>query len=94
VYYGKVASATTGYILSSDLLQSATTEYALNSIQDLMDVAQLKDPNVLITLEEMHALIRDADSVYEQETKSRRRAMQTKDFDEYEQFEVDRHLQE
>ncbi len=94
VYYGKVASVTTGYILSSELLQSATTEYAINSVQDLMDVVQLKDPSVLITLEEMHALIRDTDSIYEQEVKLRERAMQTKDFDEYEQFEVDRHLQE
>jgi energy-converting hydrogenase Eha subunit F len=32
VYYGKVTSATTGYILSSELLQSATTEYAISSI--------------------------------------------------------------
>jgi integrase len=65
VYYRKVASATTGYILSSDLLQLAMIECAISSVQDLMDVVQLKVPNVLITLEEIHALIRDADSVYE-----------------------------
>jgi hypothetical protein len=53
VYYGKVAIATTGYILNSELLQSATTEYAINSVQYLMDVVQLKDPKVLITLEDL-----------------------------------------
>jgi hypothetical protein len=59
-----------------------------------MDVVPLKDTNVLITLEEMHALIRDTDNIYEQEVKLWEYTMQTKDFDEYEQFEVDRHLQE
>jgi hypothetical protein len=86
VYYGKVASATTGYILSSELLNSATTEHAINAVQDLMEVVQLKDPNVLIMLEEMHALIRDAGRVYEEEAKLREHALKTKDFDDYEKF--------
>jgi hypothetical protein len=94
VYYGKVASATTGYILSSELLKSATTEYAISSIQDLMDVIQLKDPNVLIPLDVMHALIRDADTVYELEARLREDAMRTKDYDDYEQLDVDKKLQE
>jgi hypothetical protein len=92
VYYGKVASATTGYILSSNFLNLATTKYAINAVQDLMEVVKLKDHYVLITLEEMHALIRDADSVYEEEAKLREHAMKTKDFDEYETFEVEMHL--
>jgi hypothetical protein len=94
VYYGKVASTTTGYILSSNILQSAMTEYAISSVQDLMDVIQLRDPNVLIPLEVMHALIRDADSVYELEARLREYTMQTKEYDDYEQFDVEKQLQE
>jgi hypothetical protein len=58
-----------------------------------MEVVKLKDPNVLITWEEMYALIRDADCVCEKEAKLREHAMKTKDFDEYEKFEVERQLQ-
>jgi hypothetical protein len=94
VYYGKVASATTGYILSSELLKLATTELAISSVQDLMDVIQLKDPNVLIPLDVMHALIRDADTIYELEARLREDAMQTKEYDDYEQLDVDKKLQE
>jgi hypothetical protein len=47
VYYGKVASATTVYILSSELLKSAMTEYAINAVQDLKNVVQLKDHKLL-----------------------------------------------
>ncbi len=87
MYYGKVARATTGYILS-------LSYFTINAVQDLMDVVPLKDTNVLITLEEMHALKREAYSVYVQEVKLPECAMKTKDFDEHEQFEVERHLQE
>ncbi len=83
-----------GIFFCSELRKSAVAEYTINAVQDLMDVVQLKDPNVLITLEEMHALIRDADSIYKEEVKLRERAMKIKDFDEYEKFEVERHLQD
>ncbi len=66
------------------------TEYGIKAVQDLLDVVKLTDPDVLITLEEMYALIRDADK----EPKLREHAMKTKDFDGYEKFEVERHLQD
>jgi hypothetical protein len=42
----------------------------------------------------MHALIRDADTVYELEARLREDAMRTKDYDDYEQLDVDKKLQE
>jgi len=41
----------------------------------------------------MHALIREADIVYEEEAKLREHARKTKDFDEYDQFEVEKQIQ-
>jgi hypothetical protein len=51
-----------------------------------MNVVGLKDPNVLITLEEVHDLIRDADEVYDREATLCEAAKKTKDYDDLEKF--------
>lgn len=61
IYYGKHTSATASYILDSDLLKKATTEYSLTAVQEVMELVEKKDPKVLITFEEVHKLMIQAD---------------------------------
>jgi hypothetical protein len=45
------------YILDSELLTIAQTEYGLIAVEDLMNVVGLKDQKALVTLEEVQNLI-------------------------------------
>ncbi len=54
---------TTSYILDSDLLKKATTEYGVNAAGHLMNLVELKDQDILITLDEMHSLIEEANKI-------------------------------
>ena len=51
-----------------------------------MNLVGLKDPNVLITLEEVHDLIRYADELYDKEVTLCEAANRTKDYDDLEKF--------
>ncbi len=63
-YHGKQTAATVSYVLDSELLKKPRTQYGLTAVEDLMNLC-LKDPNVLIIIEEVHDLIREADEVYD-----------------------------
>ncbi len=93
IYYGKQTAASTSYILDSDLLKKARTEYGLTAVEDLMNVVGLKDPNVLITLEEVHDLIRDADELYDKEATLCEAANRTKDCDDLKNFGAEKRLE-
>ncbi len=58
-----------------------------------MNVVGLKDPNVLITLEGVHDLIRDADELYDREARLCEVAKKTKDYDDLEKFLAEKQLE-
>ncbi len=63
IYYGKQVSGTTSYILGSELLNKATTEYGIMAAEDLMNLVKLKDSELLTPLDECHSLIQEADKI-------------------------------
>ncbi len=60
-------SGTASYVLGSELLNKATTEYGIVAVEDLMNLVKLKGPGLLIPLDEMHSLIKEADKICEEE---------------------------
>ncbi len=60
-------SGTASYILGSELLNKATTEYGMMAVEDLLNLVKLKDPELLIPLDKMHSLINEADKICEEE---------------------------
>ena len=86
VYYGKQVSGTASYILGSELLNKAVTEYGIMAVEDLMNLVKLKDPELLIPLDEMHSLIQEADKICEEEAALRDKAKKNKDYDAYERL--------
>jgi hypothetical protein len=93
IYNGKQTAATASYRLDSELLKIVWTEYGLKAVEDLMNVVGLKDQNALITLEEVQDLIRDADAVYDNDTRLFEKATKTKDYDELETFLAEKQLE-
>ena len=60
-------SGTASYILGSELLNKAVTEYGIMAVEDLMNFFKLKDPELFIPLDDMHSLIQEADKLCEEE---------------------------
>ncbi len=60
-------SGTTSYILGSDLLKKASTEYGIMAVEDLRNLVEVKGPDILITLVEIQSLIEQADKLCEEE---------------------------
>jgi hypothetical protein len=62
----------------------AATEYGVMAVDDLMKLVELKDPNIIITLEDMYGLVQEANKIYEKEANLREAAKNTKDnFEKY-----------
>lgn len=54
-YNGKVARVSKAYLLSDDLLKQAKTKYSIEAANKLMTLVEQRDPNVMITLQDMHS---------------------------------------
>ncbi len=63
IYYGKQMAATASYILDSDLLKQATTEYGLTAVEQVMELVAHKDGNILITIDKVLEVMQEADKL-------------------------------
>ncbi len=70
IYYGKHTTASTHYILNQDLIRQAQSEYGLSAIYQLMDVVSKKNPNAVIDVEDITALVEQTDTLCDEEEKS------------------------
>ncbi len=48
IYYGKQTAATASYILDTELLKQAKTEYGLTAVEQVMELVAHKDGNISI----------------------------------------------
>ncbi len=53
----------TSYILDSELLKQAKTEFGLTAVEQVMELVAHKDGNILITVDEVHELMQEADKL-------------------------------
>ncbi len=94
IYYGKQTAATASYILDSELLKQAKTENGLAAVEQVMDLVAHKDGNILITIDEVHELMQEADKLYEVEANLLKEAKKKNDYEEYDEFNAEEQLQQ
>ena len=68
IYYGK-ESQSISYMLDSDILKHATTEYGLTAAELLLNKVAEVDKDIMVELEEIQRAIQGGDEVHEQEVK-------------------------
>ena len=76
-------AATASYILDSDLLKQAATEYGLSGVEQVMGLVVYKYGDILITIDEVHDLMQQADNLHEAEAKVLKEAKRKNNYDEY-----------
>ncbi len=94
IYYGKQTIATSSYILDIDLLKQATTEYGLSAVEQVMELVAHKGGNILITIDEVHDLMQQADNLYEVEAQLLNEAKKKNNYEEYDEFNAEDQLQQ
>jgi hypothetical protein len=88
IYYGKEAQSIS-YMLDSDILKHAKTEYGLTTAELLLNKVAEVDKDIMVEVEEIQRAIQGGDEAHEQEVKLKILAKRTNYYDGYDSFSAD-----